>query len=63
MRPPAERAWTWSLNSLTGEGFIDASLSCLKQGGRFVEMSRRDIYSNEEMAAARPDVYYHILES
>ena len=50
------------LNSLTGEGFIDASLSCLKQGGRFVEMSRRDIYSNEEMAAARPDVDYHILE-
>ena len=50
------------LNSLTGEGFIDASLSCLKRGGRFVELSRRDIYSNEDMAAARPDVDYHILE-
>ncbi len=50
------------LNSLTGEGFIDASLSCLKRGGRFVELSRRDIYSNEEMAAARPDIDYHILE-
>ena len=50
------------LNSLTGEGFIDASLSCLRQGGRFVEMARRDILSEEEMAAARPDVRYHILE-
>ena len=50
------------LNSLTGEGFIDASLSCLKQGGRFVEMARRDILSEEEMAAARPDVAYAILE-
>ncbi|MCY4647304.1 MAG: SDR family NAD(P)-dependent oxidoreductase [Gammaproteobacteria bacterium] len=50
------------LNSLTGEGFIDASLSCLKRGGRFVEMARRDILSEEEMAAVRPDVPYHILE-
>ena len=50
------------LNSLTSEGFIDASLACLKPGGRFVEMARRDILSYEEMAAARPDVPYHILE-
>ena len=50
------------LNSLTGEGFIDASLSCLRQGGRFVELARRDILSEEEMAAVRPDVAYAILE-
>ncbi|MCY3941691.1 MAG: SDR family NAD(P)-dependent oxidoreductase [Gammaproteobacteria bacterium] len=50
------------LNSLTSEGYIDASLSCLKQGGRFVEMARRDILSEKEMAAVRPDVPYHILE-
>ena len=50
------------LNSLTGEGFIDASLSCLRQGGRFVEMARRDILSEDEMAAVRPDVAYSILE-
>ena len=42
------------LNSLTSEGFIDASLSCLAQGGRFVELARRDILSHEEMAAVRP---------
>ncbi len=50
------------LNSLTGEGFIEASLSCLKPDGRFVEMARRDILSEDEMAAARPDVAYDILE-
>ena len=50
------------LNSLTSEGFIDASLSCLARGGRFVELARRDILSEEEMAAARPDVSYAILE-
>ena len=51
------------LNSLTGEGFIDTSLSCLKHGGRFVELARRDILSEEEMAAVRPDVTYDILRT
>ena len=50
------------LNSLTSEGFIDATLSCLAQGGRFVELARRDILSEEEMAVLRPDVSYAILE-
>ncbi|MCY4587225.1 MAG: SDR family NAD(P)-dependent oxidoreductase [Bryobacterales bacterium] len=50
------------LNSLTGEGFIEASLSCLARGGRFVEMARVDILSEEEMAAVRPDVTYAILK-
>ena len=50
------------VNSLTGEGFIEASLSCLKQGGRFVELAWRDILSEEEMAALRPDVAYFILQ-
>ncbi len=50
------------LNSLTGPGFIEASLSCLAVGGSFVEMGRRDIWTAEEMAASRPDVSYSILE-
>ena len=50
------------LNSLTGEGFIEASLSCLAHGGRFIELARVNIYTEEEMAAARPDVDYYILE-
>ena len=51
-----------ALNSLTGEGFIEATLSCLAHGGRFIELAREGIYSKEEMAAARPDVDYHIVE-
>ena len=50
------------LNSLTGEGFIAASLSCLGTGGRFVEISKRGIWSDEDMAASRPDVAYSILD-
>ena len=50
------------VNSLTGPGFIEASLSCLAPGGRFVELARRDILTEEEMADARPDVAYSILE-
>ncbi len=50
------------LNSLTGPGFIEDSLSCLADGGSFVEMGRRDIWNAEEMAAARPDVFYYVLE-
>ena len=50
------------VNSLTGEGFIEGSLSCLAIGGRFVEMARRDIWTPDEMATARPDVSYSIVE-
>ncbi len=50
------------VNSLTGEGFIEASLSCLAKRGRFVELARRDILSKEEMTETRPDVAYSILE-
>ena len=52
---------TFVLNSLTGEGFIEESLSCLQKGGRFVELGKRGIWSPEEMAIARPDVDYRIL--
>ena len=50
------------LNSLTGPGFIEASLACMAVGGRFVEMGRRDIWTAERMAEARPDVAYFLLE-
>ena len=50
------------LNSLTGDGFIEASLSCLGKDGRFVEIAKRNIYSEEAMVAARPDVAYHVLD-
>ncbi len=50
------------LNSLTGEGFIETSLSCLGSGGRFVEISKRNVFSKDEMSAIRPDVAYSILD-
>ncbi len=49
------------LNSLTGEGFIEASLSCLARGGRFVELGVREIWSEQAMTTARPDVAYSVL--
>ena len=49
------------LNSLTGEGFIEASLSCLAPGGSFVEIGRRGIWSRAEMEAARPDIRYSTM--
>ncbi len=49
------------LNSLTGAGFIEAGLSCLAEGGSFVELGKRGIWSAEDMAAARPDVGYRPL--
>ena len=50
------------LNSLTGEGFIEAGLSCLAPNGRFVEIGKRGIRSEDAMSAARPDVTYSILD-
>jgi NADPH:quinone reductase-like Zn-dependent oxidoreductase len=48
------------LNSLAGD-FIGASLDVLGNGGRFVELGRRDIWTPEQMAGARPDVDYTIV--
>ena len=50
------------LNSLTRDGFIEASLSCLGVGGRFVEIAKRAVWTEEEMSAARPDVAYSMLD-
>ena len=49
------------LNSLTGAGFVEASLECLREGGRFVELGKRDIWSEEAMRGVRPDVGYRVL--
>ncbi|MCG7596928.1 type I polyketide synthase [Mycobacterium sp. PSTR-4-N] len=49
------------LNSLTSEGFIDATLRATAQGGRFAEIAKRDIWTTDQMAAARPDIDYEIV--
>ena len=50
------------LNSLTGEGFIAKSLATLAAQGRFLELSKREIWSGEQMQAVRPDVAYTVVD-
>ncbi|GAB7066829.1 type I polyketide synthase [Mycolicibacterium hodleri] len=49
------------LNSLTGEGFIEATLRATAPNGRFAEIAKRDIWTHERMAEARPDIAYEIV--
>jgi NADPH:quinone reductase-like Zn-dependent oxidoreductase len=49
------------LNSLTNEGFVEATVRATARGGRFVEIAKREIWPPERMAGARPDIGYHIL--
>jgi acyl transferase domain-containing protein/acyl carrier protein len=49
------------LNSLTNEGFIEATLKATAQNGRFAEIAKRDIWAPEQMAEARPDIAYEIV--
>ncbi|MCX6047086.1 MAG: SDR family NAD(P)-dependent oxidoreductase, partial [Chloroflexi bacterium] len=46
------------LNSLTGPGFIEANLALLAADGHVVEMSKRGIWTPEQVAAVRPDGQY-----
>lgn len=45
------------LNSLAGD-FIPASLRSLAEGGCFLELGKRDIWTPEAVASRRPDVRY-----
>lgn len=49
------------LNSLTNEGFIEATLRATAKGGRFAEIAKRDIWTPEQMAQVRPDISYEIV--
>jgi acyl transferase domain-containing protein/acyl carrier protein len=49
------------LNSLTNEGFVAATVRATARGGRFAEIAKRDIWTPEQMAAARPDIDYEIV--
>ena len=49
------------LNSLTSSGMVAGSLSSLRSGGRFVEISKRDIFSPARVAQERPDVLYNLV--
>lgn len=45
------------LNSLSGE-FVDAGFSVLRQGGRFLELGKQGIWSEEKARSERPDATY-----
>jgi acyl transferase domain-containing protein/NAD(P)-dependent dehydrogenase (short-subunit alcohol dehydrogenase family)/acyl carrier protein len=49
------------LNSLARE-FIDASLSLLSEGGRFVEMGKTDIRDAAQVSAAHPGIRYRAFD-
>ncbi|WP_374025247.1 type I polyketide synthase [Mycobacterium sp. HNNTM2301] len=49
------------LNSLTNEGFIEATVRATARNGRFAEIAKRDIWTPEQMAQARPDIAYEIV--
>lgn len=49
------------LNSLTNEGFIEATVRATAKGGRFAEIAKRDIWTPEQMAAVRPDIDYGVI--
>ena len=49
------------INSLTNEGFVEATVRATARNGRFVEIAKRDIWTSEQMAEARPDIRYEIL--
>jgi NADPH:quinone reductase-like Zn-dependent oxidoreductase len=49
------------LNSLSGES-IPASLACLAPAGRFIEIGKRGFWTPEQVAGARPDVMYRVLD-
>jgi acyl transferase domain-containing protein/acyl carrier protein len=50
------------LNSLTSGEFIPKSLSAVAPHGRFVEIAKRGVWTSTQMAAARPDVAYSVVD-
>ena len=48
------------LNAMNGD-WIPKSLSVLAPRGRFLEIGKAGIWTNEQVAAARPDVEYHVI--
>nr|AIE12090.1 putative cis-AT type polyketide synthase module B4B [uncultured bacterium] len=49
------------LNSLAGD-FVDASLSLLSEGGRFVEMGKTDVRAADDLAASHSAISYRAFD-
>ncbi len=50
-----------ALNSLADD-FIPATLDTVAQGGVFLEIGKRGVWTDEQMAEARSDVAYHLYD-
>ncbi len=50
------------LNTLTGPGFVEKNLAVLSLKGRFVEVSKRDVWDAARIAGVRPDVSYALVD-
>ena len=50
------------LNSLTGPGFMEANLAVLAADGYLAEMSKRNVWSAEQVAGVRADVRYTVFD-
>jgi len=50
------------LNSLTGDGFVARGLDVMRPGGRFIELAKRDVWSQESVRTYRSDVAYHVVD-
>ncbi|MDZ8033648.1 SDR family NAD(P)-dependent oxidoreductase [Nostoc sp. DedSLP04] len=46
------------LNSLTSGDFVAKSLSVLREGGHFIEIAKRGVWTSAQVAAVRPDITY-----
>jgi len=49
------------LNTLTSPGFVASTLSTVRYGGSFVEISKRDIWGGVRVAQERPDINYSLV--
>lgn len=49
------------LNSLAGD-FIEKSFEVLAPNGRFLELGKRDVWSPERVARAKPEAAYHVYD-
>ncbi|OXA45124.1 Phthiocerol synthesis polyketide synthase type I PpsC [Folsomia candida] len=50
------------LNSLTGPGYKEATLELCDEGARFIEMSKINIWSEDQVQKLRPDIHYQIVD-
>lgn len=61
MRITGGRGVDMVLNSLTG-ALLDKSFECLADGGVFLEIGKRDLWTHERVAALNRSIRYHIVD-